>query len=126
MEKVTVDALLDQRSAVAGHAIDYHPLDVLFLDNFDDLCEMYVDVQLLRAFKQHLDGAVLDLFAQIQAKSFGIADNLRRVLIEGDQQAALSLLQRALAQNLCAKNCFPHAGKPDHHRGGAVEDPAAE
>ena len=89
MKEIAVDAWSDQRGAVTGHPIDHHALDIVLLDSFHDLCEMDIDIQFLRAIEQDMDNAGVDLLLQIQAKGLGIADDLRRVLIQRDQQSSL-------------------------------------
>src|SRR6476620_1687289 len=126
MNEIAVHALLNQRGAVTGHAIDHHALYIVLLDSFHDGCEMDVDVQLLRALEQHMDKTGVDLLLQVQANRLGVADNLGRVLIQRNQQSTLLLLYRTLQQNLRAKYGFSHTGKPSHQGGGPIEDSAAE
>src|SRR5207249_7002754 len=63
-----------------------------------------IDVQLLRGLVEDLDGAGVDVLAQVEAEGLGIAQDLCRMLIQGDQQAALALCLRPFQQQLHAED----------------------
>ena len=61
---------------------------------------MGINVQLLRTLEQDPDRSSVDLFLQVQPKGLGISDDLRWVLIQGDQQAPSFLFHRSFSQKL--------------------------
>src|SRR5207249_10273315 len=81
-----------------------------------------IDVQLLRGLVEDLHGAGVDVLAQVEAEGLGIAQDLCRMFIQGDQQAALALCLRPFQQQLHAEDGLAGARDAHDHRGGAVED----
>src|SRR5437867_536980 len=126
MEEVAIQPLVSDGSAVTGHAIDQQPLNLVLLNDPDDASKVDVDLQFLGALEENVNGASLDLAFQIEAEGLRIAQDLRRMLIEGNQQASLTLFHRPFQQKLYAKDRLPRARHPRHHGGRSVENAASD
>ena len=125
VEEFAVLLLVLQGTGVARHPVDDQPLDLVRFDGPDDAREVDVQLQLARAVVEELDGAAVQMLAQVEAEGFGVAHDLFGVLVEGDHQAALLVLD-PFQEQLRAQHRLARAGDAHHHGHRAVEDAAAE
>src|ERR1700681_1653488 len=126
VEEITVHAHFSDGSAVTCHSVNHHPLYVMLLDKPDNASVVGINVQLLRTLEHDLDGSVGHLLFQVQSQSLSIANDLRRVLIQGDEQPPRLLFQRPFPQNLRAQYGLSHPRNPDDHGGGSIKDATAD
>ncbi len=73
---------------------------------FDQVVEMRIDFQFLRAVVKNVDGAGVHLRLQIEADGSGISNDLRRMLIERHQQAAFCLPEGAFTVEVGSEDGF--------------------
>src|ERR1039457_245087 len=125
MEEIAVHADFSDGGAITCHPINHQPLYVMLLDNVNNASIVCVNVQLLRTLEQNLDGSGGDLLFQVKPQSLSVADNLRRVLIQGDEQSPRFLSHRPFPQNLRAQHRLSYPRYPDDHCGGPVKNAAA-
>src|SRR5882762_5208853 len=125
VEEIAVHADFSDRSAITCHPINHHPLHVMLLDKLYDARVVCINVQFLRTLEHDPNGSVGDLLFQVQPQSLSITDDLRRVLIERDEQASSFLFQRSFPQNLRAQHGLSYPRHTDDHGGGPIKNTAA-
>ena len=104
MDEIAVQPLIPEGAAVTRHAVNEQPLYLVLLNSPDDAIKVSINLQLLRRIVEELDHPRVDLLFQIHAEGRGIAQDLCRVLIQGDQHAALTLFQCSFQQQLHAEH----------------------
>jgi hypothetical protein len=67
VEEIAVQLLVLQRGAVAGHAVNHQPLDVILVEGLAHAMKVGINVKLLRVLIEQTDGAGLQLRAQVKA-----------------------------------------------------------
>src|SRR6202011_1530397 len=125
MNEIAVHGDFSNCGAITCHPINNHPLYVVLLDKLDDASIVCIDVSLLGTLEQDLDGSVGHLVFQVQPQSLSITDDLRWMLVQGNEQAPGFLFQRSFPQNLRAQHCLSHPRNPNDHGGRPVKNAAA-
>src|SRR2546425_639252 len=79
-----------QRRAIGGQAVNHHAFGLEVLHETLDLREVTIDLDLLRRIVLHLHQAAGDGPVEIDADGAGIARDLRRRLVETEDDTALA------------------------------------
>src|SRR5471030_3227899 len=125
VDEIAVQRLIPDSVAITRHAINEQPLYLVLLDSSDDEIKVSINLQLLRRIVENMDIPRVNLLFQIEAEGLGIAQNLCRVLIQGDQQAAFTLFC-SFQQRLHGEYRLAGARDAHDHGGGSVEDTPAD
>ena len=104
MDEIAVQRLIPDGVAITRHAVNEQPLYLVLLNSPDDEIKVSINLQLLRRIVENLDIPRVNLLFQIEVQGLGIAQDLCRVLIQGDQQAAFTLFQCSFQKQLHAEH----------------------